>query len=353
MTSLERVAAVLDHQVPDRVPVALHNFLMASAMTGAGFDEVFRNGEALAEAELRAWHDFGHDVIMHENGVCGEAEALGCGIAYHPDIPPHVADPVIKSFDDVDKLTVPDPEKTFPLNELLKATRILVRETKGQAFVMGRADQGPMALAAALCGPEKFLLAVMDPDLRPKVLQLCDICSRMNIAFGAAQQRAGAHGTSLGVYGSSMISPRLFCDLELPRVQRFCLEMCKLGLRTFVHSCGNETRLLDSLVQTGASCLELDPRTDPGACKRAIHGRVGVLGMLEPAHVLGEGTIEQVRAHALEIMRIMAPGGDFIMGPGCALPGNTPRENIHAVMECARTAGVYAPDGSLPNLPSA
>ena len=339
MTSLERVATALDHRVPDRVPVALHNFLMASTMTGAGFDEVLRSGEALAEAELAAWREFRHDVIMHENGVCAEAEAMGCTIAYHPDIPPHVADPVIKSFDDVDKLTVPDPETTFPLNELLKATRILVQETKGQAFVMGRADQGPMALAAALCGPEKFLLAAMDPELRPKVSQLLDICSRMNLAYGAAQQRAGAHGTSLGVYGCSMISPRLFCELELPRVERFCLEMSRLGLRTFVHSCGNETALLDSLIETGASCLELDPRTDPAACKRATQGRVGVLGMLEPAHVLGQGTTEQVRAHVLEILRIMAPGGDFIIGPGCALPGNTPRENIHALMECTRTAG--------------
>ncbi|MCX6621031.1 MAG: hypothetical protein NTY38_08100 [Acidobacteria bacterium] len=287
---------------------------------------------------------------MHENGVCGEAEALGCAIAYRPDIPPHVADPVIKSFDDVDNLTVPDPENTFPLNELLKATRILVRETKGQAFVMGRADQGPMALAAALCGPEKLLLAVMDPDLRPKVLQLLDICSRMNLAYGAAQQRAGAHGTSLGVYGRSMISPKLFRDLELPRLQTFCQEMCRLGLRTFVHSCGNETALLESLIATGASCLELDPRTDPDACKRAIRGRVSVLGMLEPAHVLCQGTVGQVRAHTLEMLRILAPGGDFIMGPGCALPGDTPRENIHAVMECSRAEGVYAPDGSLPNL---
>jgi uroporphyrinogen decarboxylase len=191
----------------------------------------------------------------------------------------------------------------------------------------------------------------MDPELRPKVLQLCDICSRMNIAFGAAQQRAGAHGTSLGAYGLSVISPRLFCDLELPRVQDFCLEMSKLGLRTFVHSCGDETHLLGHLVRTGASCLELDPRTDPETCKRAIHGRVAVLGMLEPAHILGWGTVDQVRVHALEIMRILAPGGDFIMGPGCALPANTPRENIHTVMECARSAGVYAPDGSLPHLP--
>ena len=48
MTSLERTFAVLDGAIPDRVPVALHNFLMAVRMTGADFGEVLRSGERLA-----------------------------------------------------------------------------------------------------------------------------------------------------------------------------------------------------------------------------------------------------------------------------------------------------------------
>ena len=157
MTSLERTMAVLDHQIPDRVPVALHNFLMAARMMGADFggSDAFR-GVCLAEAQLAAWREFGHDVIMHENGVCAEAEALGCEILYPHNSAPHVKETVLKSLDDVPKLSIPDPEKTFPLNELLKATRILVKETKGRVFIMGRADQGPVALALALFGPENF-----------------------------------------------------------------------------------------------------------------------------------------------------------------------------------------------------
>jgi uroporphyrinogen decarboxylase len=350
MNSLERVTTVLDHRIPDRLPVALHNFLMASRGLRADMGEVLRSGELLAEAQLAAWREFGHDVIMHENGVCAEAEALGCAIAYDSVLPPHVAEPWLRSLDDVDRLEVPDPEQTFPLDELLKATRILVRETKGRVFVMGRADQGPMALAAALYGPEKLLLAAMDPALRPRVLRLCDICSRMNIALGEAQKRAGAHGTSLGAYGTSIVSPQLFREIELPRLQAFCAAMRARDCATFIHSCGNETRLLGSLIETGANCLELDPRTDPHASKQAIRGRAAVLGMLEPAHILGRGTPAEVRTHALEMMRALAPGGDYIMGPGCALPADTPPENIHALMSCARRKGIYAPDGSLPNL---
>jgi hypothetical protein len=47
-------------------------------------------------------------------------------------------------------------------------------------------------------------------------------------------------------------------------------------------------------------------------------------------------------------MRAMAPGGGFILGPGCLLPADTPETSLHIVMECAHTAGVYNSDGSLP-----
>ena len=72
--------------------------------------------------------------------------------------------------------------------------------------------------------------------------------------------------------------------------------------------------------------------------------------MLHPVAVLFNGDIDAVRGHCVDIMRHMAPGGGFIVGPGCALPPETPVANIHAVMECARTAGRYATDGSLPDL---
>ena len=350
MTSLERTMAVLDHKIPDRVPVALHNFLMAVRMLRLDFRDAMRSGEMLAEAQLAAWREFGHDVIMHENGVCAEAEAVGCEILYQPDCAPHVLEPVLKSLDYVEKLRIPDPETTFPLNELLKATRILVKETKGKVFVMGRADQGPMALALALCGPERFLLVAGDLSMKPKVLHLLSLTSRMNIVFGEAQRRAGAHGSSIGAVGSSLISSQMYDELELPGNKAFCDAMRNVACRSFVHSCGNETKLLPHLLRTGADCLELDPLTDPQICKNTIRGKTSVLGMLDPHGVLWRGDADEVRQHSLSILRVMAPGGGFLMGPGCALAPDTPPVSIHTVMECARTAGSYNADGSLHKL---
>ena len=45
MDAVERVTKVLRGELPDRVPVALHNFLMACRMHGGRFDEILRDGE--------------------------------------------------------------------------------------------------------------------------------------------------------------------------------------------------------------------------------------------------------------------------------------------------------------------
>ncbi len=137
MDSVERVTKVLRGELPDRVPVGLHCYLMACRMQGGQFDEILRDGEEMAEAQLKAWRTFGHDVLMLENGVCAEAEALGCVIRYTVDGPPHVEEPLLKDLDDIEKLRVPDPERTFPLAELLKTTRIVKQETGGKVFING------------------------------------------------------------------------------------------------------------------------------------------------------------------------------------------------------------------------
>ena len=50
--------------------------------------EVFRDGELLAEAMLTAWREFGHDMILLENGTACNAEACGAQVHYRDDTAP-------------------------------------------------------------------------------------------------------------------------------------------------------------------------------------------------------------------------------------------------------------------------
>ena len=111
---------------------------------------------------------------MHENGVHAEAEAMGCGVLYQPEIAPHVEHPVVASIDDIDRLRVPDPETTFPLSEVLEATRILAREIGGKVFINGRADQGPIARRWPCAGRSGSCSGPPSPSID----RTCSACSR-------------------------------------------------------------------------------------------------------------------------------------------------------------------------------
>ena len=153
MNSVERTFKTLNFEPVDRVPVDLHNFLITARMMGAdSYADFFRDGEAMAEGQIKAWKHFGHDVLLVENGTAALAEACGVQVSYQSDSAPVAKEPAIKNLEEVDSLVLPDPYSNPTLSELLKATRIVVNEIGKEAFIIGRADQGPFSLACEIRG---------------------------------------------------------------------------------------------------------------------------------------------------------------------------------------------------------
>jgi len=347
MTSLERVMTVVSGGIPDRVPTDLHNFLMAARLAGIPLAECMQHGDLLAESQIIAWREFRHDMLLVENGTAALAQAMGCGVLYADDAAPLVIDPVLKSLDDLDKVRLPDPEKDQPLPQVLRAVSLLRREFGDRVFIMGRADQGPMALAAVLRGYGQFFLDLAEEKNGPLIERLLDVCIEADSRYALAQREAGAHGTSLGELGSDTISPAMYRRFALPRLRRFYAALREKHFPASLHQCGNTAAVLDDMVSSGAAILELDPRTDLRAAKEVTQKRASILGMVDPANVLERGTPTLVREKSREAIRILAPGGGFILGPGCALTPETPEANVRALVECAAEFGCYRPDGTL------
>ncbi|MHB9038581.1 MAG: uroporphyrinogen decarboxylase family protein [Armatimonadota bacterium] len=347
MTSLERTMTVITGGIPDRVPTDLHNFLMASRMAGIPLSECLNSGESMAEAQLVAWRCFKHDMLLVENGTTAVAQALGCGIAFSETVAPRILEPSLKSLSDIDRIEIPNPEEEHPMREVIEAVRILRKELGDRAFIMGRADQAPMALAAAIRGHESFWLDLglcEDISLIERVL---DVCTEVTIRYALALQEAGAHGTCIGEVGSDIVSPAMYRSLVLPRLKKFFSAMRRAGFPAALHQCGDSEAVLPEMVASGADILELDPSTSMKIAKQASMGKTTVLGMVDPANVLHRGTPELVERKSREALEVMAPGGGFILGPGCALMPETPEENVMALIETAREYGAYNPDGTL------
>jgi len=347
MTSLERTMAVIQHQIPDRVPVDLHHFLVTIAYAGLPMAQVLQDGAMLAEAQLKFWRDFRHDVLLVENGVIAEAGACGCEIDWPIDGPPRVVGHVLADgLEKIEELSAPDPWKTSPLSENLEAVRIMRQELGDQVFIMGRCDQAPASLAGALRGYEQFIVDIALNEQPELIHQVLDFCARVQTRYMLAMKEAGAHGTAMGEMGVDIIGPRLHRDFAHAYDRQVVEAVAAPDYAVALHICGDATLILPEMIATGAQILELDYKTDKATAKEALRGKAAFLGPVNP-ELISNGTPAQIEDAAREAIDVLGPGGGLILGPGCALGHTTPPDNIHALIETAWKYGVYNADGTL------
>jgi uroporphyrinogen decarboxylase len=351
MTAVERTETVLAGGIPDRVPVDLHDFLVAAQASALPFPAFMRDGEAIAEGLLASWREFGHDVLLVESGTATLAEACGVSVEFLDDSAPVSMTPAISSLDEIDKLVLPDPQTSRPLVENLKATRIVAEAVGDDGFVIGVADQGPFSLASMILGMEEFLVAQMDPAARPGLHALLDFCEEAFYRFASAQIEAGAAMTSMGesIAGPDVCSPAIYREIAFPHERSVTQRLLRDGVRLQNHICGDATRIVPDMIETGATVLGLDYKCDLSAIKAATRGRATIIGTIDPSGIIARGTPDEITEAAREELAILAPGGGLIMGAGCALPPDTPADNIHALVEAGHRLGRYDIAGR-PNL---
>ncbi|RLD03805.1 MAG: hypothetical protein DRI65_12105 [Chloroflexota bacterium] len=337
--SIERTLRTLNFQPVDRVPVDLHNFMLTPKYLGVtNFADFYRDGEAMAEGQVKAWKRFGHDVLLVENGTAALAEACGVKVIYQEDSAPVASQPAISNLDEVDNLRVPDPYKDPLLSELLKSTRMVVDEIGDQAFVIGRGDQGPFSLACEIRGLSEFLLDLALGEELDKVHQLLEFCLDVSERYCLAQIEQGAHATSIGdsPSGPDLISPEYYREFAYPYVVKLAQRLKRRDIILAYHICGNATPIISDMVRSGADIIEIDQKSDQVAVKDVAIGKATLLGPVDPSGVMAFGTPELVEEKCFEALDNLSPGSGFILGPGCALPPITPDENIDAMIESAK-----------------
>jgi uroporphyrinogen decarboxylase len=108
------------------------------------------------------------------------------------------------------------------------------------------------------------------------------------------------------------------------------------GVGPSLHICGDSSNIWPDMADTGASVLSIDDQVDLAAASAQVGDRVGLIGNVRPTASMANGTPGDVKANARECFDkgVGNPKG-YILGLGCALPINTPPENVHALNDAA------------------
>lgn len=343
MNSLERVRTVLAGGIPDRVPVCLHNFMLAAREAGVSMEEYRVNPQAIVRVHLEAVEKYGHDCIMVETDTTMLAEATGARSKCAPHEPGRIVEPAIRSLDEVDRLRVVNPESDGRIPALLEAVRLMRKQVGNEVAIRGNADQAAFALACLVRGIEDFLMELAEQPDNPGISELLEIGYQNHLAVHRALAKAGAHLTSLGdsLAAPDVISPRMFNRFARSYEKRLVEDLAADGIFVVIHICGDTSRILDMLAEYSPCGFELDYRTDLARAKQTAGARHVLFGNIDPSAVLALGTPQQVRETTQQLLSIWKSGGRFILNAGCAIPPTAPPENIHALMETTRKFGVY------------
>jgi uroporphyrinogen decarboxylase len=220
----------------------------------------------------------------------------------------------------------------------------IMREIGHKVFIVGSLG---LYLELHTSAAPIFLEAVAaHPDLIERYL---DAQVARNLPYLDEQVKHGVHavleGQDLAHRSGPMMSPQHFRRLMLPRLQTLTQACHERGVHFIKHTDGNITSIAQELLlESGIDAYHpVDPSAgmDIGLVKRRYGDRMTLMGNVDCAHTLVEGTPEQVADETLRVIRMAAPGGGFVLTSSNTIHYGVRAENYMAMLETVHRYGTY------------
>jgi uroporphyrinogen decarboxylase len=376
MTHRERVLAALSHREPDRVPIdfsgnrdsSIHvvgyeklkrrlgieapNIISDRMMQPVLVDErILERFDVDTRALLPGAPDLGGDVELDETTYRDEWGVVRGKPAgnYWYDLKESVLAGEI-TVRDILKHPWPDPDDPGRTRGLRQ--RALELKRKGDYALVLNLTIGVVHISQYLRGfqdwytdmaaDQRLIGALMDAIVDITMAMARNIVKEVgdlaDIVFT---------GDDLGAQGGPQMSPEAYRKVIKPRHARFfrqVREMCPQA-RIALHTCGSVYLLLNDLIDIGVEVLnpiQVSARDmDPARLKAEFGDRLSFWGGIDTQKVLPYGTPDDVRAEVERRLAQMGRGGGYMLAAVHNIQPDVPVENVIAMYDHAREAGVY------------
>lgn len=324
--SREEVAKAIEHRHPCRVPLVMAHWW------GEGLWEQY--GERLRELErfpndapvlMIAPMDFG---AMTLPWVVDDATVK----RGHDS---SVLLPDWRHLDDLIAL-LPDPERPGLLDPLKPPVQALRAQGRYVLFGWwGLFFERPWGLR----GMENLM---MDYYLHPnEIHRLHDaLCTQYEALIRRAARELGPDGfwtsDDLGHQTQSMMRRPQFAEFLKPYYDRVGAACREASMHFWLHSCGNNTDLMDDLIDSGVNVFHpVQKHTmEEATIASRFGGRITFLAGFDVQHILQEGTPEDVRAEVRHLIDTFdRPDGGMCIAAGNGIVSGTPFANIEAFLD--------------------
>jgi len=329
MTPKERIDATLKGQACDRPAVTPIFMAWAGNFIGRTYRDYYLDGEVLAESQLAVTRAFNLDQVSAISDPWREASAYGMEFDWPADGVGKPKEHLIRSPADIDHIKAFDIETADRTSQRVASVAQMAQAVGSTHSVLGWVE-GPIAEYADLRGVESTMMDLIDaPEM---YLKAAETIVDNAIRFARAQVEAGADMIGVGDAVASLINPQMYQDFVLPLEKRLFEGIHAAGATVKLHICGDISRNIPYIAQTGADIIDLDWMVSIEAARAAVGPDVTLCGNFDPAAVLLQGTPEAIAQAARACLD--AGGSRFILQPGCEVPPGTPEANIRAFCPC-------------------
>jgi len=382
MTSRERVLTVLDHKVPDRVPIVL-GVSNATGIKMAPYRGLKKILDISAPDEyIYDWPELGSAKIDDEtmrrlrNDVRGVLDRFPADVYKRNN----KREPHTPCIDDWGSGQIEiEPGIWFPgLHPLAEATTITeIEEYNGwpdmddptrfehvadEAKKLADEDEFaimatpwlmfPFERAHAMQGMDKFLLNMaMYPDFAEALLRKnLSLCKQL---LGNFLTEIGDNidiikiGDDLGTQDRLMISPKMYRRLLKPIHAELIDHIKKFTkAKIFFHTDGDVFNLVEDFIEIGVDILN-PIQTSAGKMAnledlKSLYGKDLVFcGAVDTQQILPHGTPEEVRQEMKRVINILGKGGGYMVASVHTIMHEVPPENILAMVNAVEEFGYY------------
>lgn len=337
MNGHQRISAALKGEKPDTTPVMLHNFMMAAREYGVSMEQFRKDPKIICGAFAASVEKYKYDGIMIDIDTVTMAGALGVPVDFPVDEPARTQQGNLADMEAVRSIKAVNVENYRHIQVWLESVRLLKEYFKDEIFIRGNCDQAPFTLASMMRGAQNWMLDLMMTE-ENLLFDLLEYCTEAATQFLKLMAQTGCDMLSNGdsPAGPDMISPEMYEKFAMPFEKRLVEVTHELGLPYGLHICGNTDSILNLMLKTGADAFELDYKTDAHKVFELYHDKATLIGNIDPSGVLALGSVEDVKQKTLELLEIYKDSSRFILNAGCAIPPNTPPENLEMMILTAR-----------------
>ena len=382
LSSRERVQAVLNHEIPDRVPIVLGasnatgisvpTYRKLKKLLGVEAEEKYLydwpelGAAALDEvvlerlhSDVRGVHDREPAWVREQNrrrapgspyfNAWGVGSVEGDPGTWFPAIHPLAETHAIEALE-----TYPWPDMNDPTRVAnVKAEAQKLADENKYAILATPWLAFPLERAFAMQRMDRFMLHLgRYPDFtRALLTKIAELCKTL---MGNFLREIGDNidmikiGDDLGMQNSLLMSPKMYREIVKPiHADYIAFIKERTKARVFFHTDGDVFPLIPDFIEMGVDVLN-PIQTSAGKMsnleelKKQFGKNIVFCGAIDTHHVLPFGTPDEVRREVKRIIDILGRGGGYMLASVHTILSDVPPENVLAMADAAVEFGHYS-----------